>query len=491
MCSIPRMTAEEAAAMIKHGDTVAFSGFTPAGSPKIISRAIAAHAETEHAAGRDYKIGVISGASTDPGVDGALARANAVSFRTPYQSDKDMRTAINAGCIRFFDMHLSMVAQNVRYGFLGPIHHAIIEACDVTDEGEIVLTSGVGCAPTFIHQADRIFIELNKAHSKKLRGFHDIYEPADPPHRKEIPVYTSRDRVGSDVVAVDPYRIVGIIETDQADAGPTFRDIDETTQKIGDNVANFLVGEMKAGRIPDSFLPIQSGVGETANAVLCALGNHPDIPAFDMYTEVIQDAVLKLMKEGKISFASGSSLTFSADTMKEFYDDIEFYREKIILRPQEITNNPEVARRLGIISCNTALEADVFGNINSTHVLGSKMMNGIGGSGDFTRNAYISMFICPSTQKGGKISTIVPQVSHVDHTEHSVQVIATEWGVADLRGKAPNERARLIIERCAHPTFRGELLNNLAEGGISHTPQDLQTAYEFHESFRKTGNMHS
>ena len=86
---------------------------------------------------------------------------------------------------------------------------------------------------------------------------------------------------------------------------------------------------------------------------------------------------------------------------------------------------------------NTALEADIYGNVNSTHVLGRQMMNGIGGSGDFTRNAYISIFSCPSTAKTGRISTIVPMVTHVDHSEHSVQILATEWGVADLRRLAP------------------------------------------------------
>ena len=130
-------------------------------------------------------------------------------------------------------------------------------------------------------------------------------------------------------------------------------------------------------------------------------------------------------------------------------------------------------RRLGIISINTAIEVDIFGNVNSTHVMGRQMMNGIGGSGDFTRNAYLSIFTCPSTAKGGKISTIVPLVSHMDHSEHSVQIVATEYGIADLRGRSPYERATLIIHNCAHPDFRDELNGYLemVEGG--HTPQTL------------------
>lgn len=127
----------------------------------------------------------------------------------------------------------------------------------------------------------------------------------------------------------------------------------------------------------------------------------------------------------------------SDDKLNEVFQNIGFFHDKIILRPGEITNNPEVVRRLGLITMNTALEADIFGNVNSTHVTGTKMMNGIGGSGDFTRNAYLSIFTCPSTAKGGKISAIVPMVSHLDHSEHSVQVLITEQGVADLRGNRP------------------------------------------------------
>jgi len=485
-----RMSPEEAASLIKHGETVAFSGFTPAGAPKVVSLALAAKAEAEHCAGRDFKIGMISGASTGPSLDGALAKANAISWRTPYQSNKDLRDAINSGRAKFFDMHLSMVAQQLRYQTMGKVQHAIIEAADIDDEGNVVLTTGVGCTPTFARYAEKIVIELNARHPKTLRGFHDLYEPKDPPYRREIPVYAVADRIGTPLLKIDPKKIVGIVETNVDDETGTFRPCDETTLKIGANVAAFLAGERKAGRIPESFLPIQSGVGETANAVLKALGENPDIPAFQMYTEVIQDAVIDLMKQGRISFASGSSLTLSPAARTEFYDNLEFFRDKMVLRPQEISNHPEVVRRLGIISCNTALEVDIFGNVNSTHLLGQKMMNGIGGSGDFTRNSYISMFICASTQKADKISTIVPLVTHVDHNEHSVQVVVTEYGVADLRCKSPIERAELIIDRCAHPDFRDMLRDYLMRSRYTHTPHGLSDAFVMHEQFVRSGTMH-
>lgn len=487
--TLPRITAEEAAAHINNGETCAFSGFTPAGAPKVVPTALATRARAEHAAGREFKVNVLTGASTGASLDGELAKADAIGWRTPYQSNGDIRKAINDGRAMFFDMHLSMVAQSVRYGFLGPVKHCVIDACDVNDNGEVVLTTGVGCVPTFAGVADKVYIELNSRHPKALRGFHDLYEPADPPHRRELPIYSASDRIGSEVLKIDPKKIVGVIECNRDDETGTFRECDPTTLQIGANVATFLAAEMKAGRVPSTFLPIQSGVGETANAVLQALGENKDIPAFEMYTEVIQDAVIALMKQGRVKFASGSSLTLSPEARNAFYDDLEFFRSRIVLRPQELTNNPEIVRRLGIVSCNTAIEVDVFGNVNSTHLLGTKMMNGIGGSGDFTRNAYISMFICASTQKGDKISTIVPHVTHVDHNEHSVQVIVTEWGVADLRGKAPSERARIIIDNCAHPAYRDILRENLALQGSVHTPHGLDTAYALHQELAQSGSM--
>ncbi len=487
--SFPKLTAAEAAQLIQNDQAVAFSGFTPAGAPKDVPKAIAARAAQLHQAGKPYRIGVLTGASTGKSLDGELAKANAVSFRTPYQNDPDLRKSINEGRTNFFDMHLSMLPQAVRYGFLGPVHWAVIEACEVTDSGEIYLTSSVGAAPTFCNVAEKIIIELNRFHPTALRGFHDIFEPQDPPNRKPMLIEHVGDRIGTPMIKVNPSKIVGIVETNVPDETGGFSPISPTAQKIGDNVAQFLAAEMKAGLIPKSFLPIQSGVGDTANAVLKSMGDCPEIPQFDMYTEVIQDAVVALMKAGKVRFTSGCSLTVSNPVLRDVYDNIEFFRSKFLLRPQEISNSPEVIRRLGLISVNTAIEVDIGGNVNSTHVLGRSMMNGIGGSGDFARNAFLSIFTCPSTAKGGKISTIVPLVSHLDSSEHSVQVIITEQGIADLRHKSPNERAKTIVENCAHPEYRDILRDYVGLAGASHSPQTLSAAFGMHLAFTKGADM--
>jgi propionyl-CoA:succinyl-CoA transferase len=485
----PVLSAEEAAGLIQNGQNVGFSGFTPAGAAKAIPAALAARAKREHEAGRPFQIGVLSGASTGPSLDGALAEAKAISFRTPYQSDPGLRAQINAGTVRFVDMHLSMLPQMVRYGFLGPLHWAVVEACDITPGGGVVLSTSVGASPTFLHRADRVLIELNRRHTPALLGMHDIFEPEDPPTRREIHIFTPRDRVGSPIVVVPQSKIAGVVITELSDECGGFSENDAVTEKIGVNAANFLVSEIRAGRIPPHFLPLQSGVGDIANCVLASLGQNPEIPPFDMYTEVLQDAVIPLLESGRCLFASTCALTLSAEMSRHFQENLDFFRSRVLMRPQEISNHPEVVRRLGIVSMNTALEIDLFGNVNSTHVLGRQIMNGIGGSGDFTRNAYISIFSCPSTQKGGRISTIVPVVTHMDHSEHSVQAVVTENGVADLRGRDPHERAHLLINNCAHLEYRDQLLAYLDLVKQGHTPHSLSLSFAMHRNFARTGDM--
>ena len=483
------ITPEEAAEQIRHLDSIGTSGFTAPGSPKVIPEAIAARAVAEHEAGREYKVNIFSGASTNQHLDGALARANAINMRSPYQNTPDLRLRINSHDTHYFDRHLSELAQEARYGFIGHIDYAIIEASDINEDGEIILGTGAGNTPTWAMLADKIFIELNEALPKELRGMHDLYMPADPPYRREIPIYSPSDRIGSPVLRVDPRKIVGVVRSNALDGVKPFTEPDEVSKQIGSNVVNFLLSELRAGRLPKDFLPLQSGVGNVANAVLNDLGLSTEIPTFEMYTEVVQDSVINLIKQGKCRFASTCSLTISDDMMREVFSNMDFFHDKFVIRPSEISNNPEVIRRLGVIAMNTALEADIFGAVNSTHVLGTRMMNGIGGSGDFTRNGYISIFSCPSVTKGGLISNIVPMVAHADHSEHSVDILITDQGVADLRAKDPVQKAHAIIDNCAHPDYRPLLRDYLKLGKGGQTPHALAAAFAFHTAFAETGDM--
>lgn len=487
------MSAEQAAEFIKPGMTVAMSGFTGAGYPKSVPGALAAQMERQHAAGKDFKINVLTGASTAPELDGVLAKAEGMNLRLPYMSDPELRRRINDGNMEYMDIHLSHVAQHAWFGFYGKIDVAIVEVVGVTAEGDLIPSSSVGNNKTWLEMADKIIIEVNSQQSAAMEGMHDIYYgTALPPHRKPIDLTTVRDRIGQQYMDVDVNKIVAVVETDAPDRLSPFAPVDETSEKIADHLLTFLDSEIRAGRLSEKLLPLQSGVGNIANAVLAGLsrGGYKGLTA---YTEVIQDGMLELIKDGTIEFASATSFSLSSEGIEEFNRNVDHYRKRILLRAQEISNHPEIIRRLGCIALNGMIEADIYGNVNSTNVLGSHVMNGIGGSGDFARNGYLSVFMSPSTAKGGKISGIVPMASHVDHTEHDTMILITEQGLADLRGHSPKQRAQIVIDNCAHPEYRPMLQDYFdracKESYGKHTPHLLGEALSWHERFRQTGDM--
>lgn len=490
------MSAEQAAEFVQNGMMLAITGFTGAGYPKALPTAIANKAKDLHAKGEKFSIGMVTGASTAPECDGVLAEAKALHFRSPFQSDPTLRNGINAGEIAYQDMHLSHVEQQMRQGFYGKFDIAIVEATAITESGELIFAMGIGHGVEALKNADKVIVEINAALSAGLEGMHDIYGDVGlPPHRKPIPITGAFDRIGAAGLAIDVDKVIAVVLTDSGDRNSKFAEPDDVSKRIAAQVIDFLDHEVKAGRLPKSLLPLQSGVGNVANAVMAGL---LDAPFEDLvgYTEVLQDGMLDLILAKKMKTASATALSFSPDALARFNENIEFLKDKIVLRPMEISNNPEIIRRLGVIGMNSMIEADIYGNVNSTHVMGTRMMNGIGGSGDFTRNGFFSFYVSPSTAKGGAISAIVPMVSHHDHTEHDVMFIVTEQGMADLRGKAPRERAKLIIDNCSHPDYR-DMLKDYYEralvasqkaGGI-HTPHILLEALSWHQRFVETGDM--
>ena len=481
------LTPQEAACYINDGDGVGISGFTLSGTPKTVLPEVAKRAEEAHAAGKPFKINLYTGASTGDSIDGMLARAKALNFRAPFISNPTVRDAINNKEIVYTDLHLSLMAQDLRYGYLGKVDVAILEAIDITPDGKVYLTTAGGIGQTVANLADRIIIERNTYH--QTMGLHDVYEPLDPPCRGEIPIYNAADRIGKPYVQVDPKKVVGIVDVYMPNEQVVFKELDPVTRKIGENVVNFIMGDVKRGVIPSTGLPIQSGIGNVANAVLKALENSPELPPLDLYSEVLQDSVIDLMEAGRVKAGSTCSLSLSQECLQHVYDNLDFFRDRLILRPSEISNHPEVIRRLGLIAMNTAIAVDLYGCVNSSHIGGTRLMNGIGGSGDFARNAFVSIFMCPSTQKGGAISSIVPMVTHVDHTEHDVRVVVTEWGVADLRGKGPDERARLLIENCAHPDYRNLLWDYLKIAKHSHVSHNVSASLALNTAYEREGDM--
>lgn len=485
----PVLTPDEAASLIPHGSTVTFSGFGAAASAKAVPKALARRARELHGRGEPFRIRVLTGASTDENLDEELARAEAISWRAPYQSSPTLRRQINEQKVEYVDMHLSHVPQAVIFGFFGKIDFAVVEATEITPDGRVYLTTSIGASPTFLQHAEKVIIEINRAQSPRLREMADILVLPPPPHRSPIPIQHPMTRIGWPYATVDPKKVVGIVETDEPDHVPPFSPPDEVSRRIADHVVRFLLDEMAAGRIPKEFLPLQSGVGNVANAVMAGLGEHGDIPAFYMYSEVFQDSLVDLMKLGRLLGASAASLNLSPQKMAQVVEEMDFFGPRIVLRPQEISNHPGIIRRLGVIAMNTALEADIYGNVNSTHVCGQNIMNGVGGSAEFTRNGYLSIFMCPSVSKGGRISHIVPMCPHVDNNEHSVQVLVTDQGLADLRGLGPAQRARLIIERCAHPAYRDYLSEYVERSPLGHIRHDLSRCFELHRNLMEYGSM--
>ncbi len=482
------MTSDEAALLIKDGMNVGTSGFTPCGYPKAVPLALARQAKE----GRKVQINLMTGASVGVELDGELTEAGVIAKRLPYQTNKSIRSAINDGRVDYIDQHLSHTPQFVRYGFQGNLDVALVEACAITEDGNIVPTTSVGNSPTFVQEADIVIVEVNTSQPLKLEGMHDIYIPQDPPNREPIPIVKPGDRIGTTYIPCDPEKIKAIVITDITDKVRPLAPLDDVSRQMASNLIEFLKSEVKVGRLPENLLPLQSGVGNVANAVLAGL-LESDFENLTFYSEVIQDAAFDMIDTGKFAVCSGTSLTPSEEGLKRFKDKIDFYSKKIILRPQEISNNPEVARRLGVISMNTAIEVDIYGHANSTHVMGTRMMNGIGGSGDFTRNAYLSIFLTQSTAKNGDISCVVPMVSHVDHTEHDISVIVTEQGVADLRNKSARERAVEVINNCAHPDYKPMLQEYYDEAlkktKNDHTPHLIGYSHEMHKRFLETGSM--
>ncbi|MBF8377490.1 succinate CoA transferase [Alicyclobacillus mali] len=482
------LSVDEVQGWIHDGMTIAVSGFTKSGDAKAVLKALSRRiSETnEHT-----RIRLLSGASLGD-TDKILAEKGVMSFRLPFQSEPFLRDRINRGDIEYVDQHLSETAEWVRSGWFGKIDFAIIEATAITEDGGIIPTTSVGNSPIFVEKADKVIVEINLSAPLDLEGVHDIYVPAARPHRKPIPLVNVADRIGTPYIPCSPEKIVAIVLSAEEDTPSTVSAADPDTHAMAEFIQEFLVHEVRRGRLPRHIGPLQIGIGSVTNAVLSGFENSP-FDRLELYTEVMQDAAFELLDAGKVQLASSCSFTLSRSMREHVLSHLGQYKNRVVLRPQEISNHPEIVRRLGVIAINAALEVDIYGNVNSTHVFGTRMMNGIGGSGDFARNAALSIFVTRSIEKGGRISSIVPFATHVDHPEHDVDVIVTERGIADLRGLSPRQRAREIISHLVHPDYKDELIEYVrrAESLGGHTPHVLSEAWDWHFRMLKYGDMRS
>ena len=480
------MSAAQAADFIKDGMVVGMSGFTRAGDPKEIPFEFAKLAE-----GGKRKIYLMTGASLGADVDGAMARAGAISKRTPFMSDTDMRKAINKGDVPYFDLNLGDLAYQIRNKQLPDPDIAVVECLSITEDGMVVPTTSVGSTDCFLEKAKQILLEVNLAMPDGMEGNHDIYVPRRRlmPEAAVIPITEVYGKAGTIGCPIDPSKVVGIVITNKMDSASENKLADPAQDAMGANLREFFLGEIKSGRMTPALFPLQAGVGSVANAGLWGLLEGP-FQGLTMWSEVLQDSTWDLIDSGRMTFATGTAITVSPSKTEEVYGNWDRYQNKVCLRPIYITNSAEIIKRINLIAVNTAMDVDIYGNVNSTNIAGSNMQNGIGGSGDFAVNAHTTIFMTRSSSPNGKLSRVLPMVPHVDHNEHNVDIIITENGIADLRGKSPRERAVEII-KISDPDYKPmleEYFRKACERG-GHTPHVLENAFDFFENLRTKGSM--
>lgn len=471
--TLPVVSAAAGADHISSDDTVLVSGFGGVGYPKAVLPAFAARDE-------DAALTVVSGGGVGSEVDDVLVEAGKLARRYPFQTRKAGRKAINEREVEFHDRHISRLGDEVRLGEFGNPDVAIIEAIAV-GQGWLIPSTSIGHTPSFVAAADRLVVEVNSAQPAALERVHDVFQRALPPDRKPIPVTEPTERIADPRVEFDAEKLVAVVETQQADDPYEFRDPTEVDHTIADNLGAFLEAEIDRNPMLAESVFLQFGVGSLGNALM---GELSGIDFGDRevvyFGEVFQDGLLDALDSGLLSGASATSLALSAEGQDRLFADIDRYADDVVLRPADVSNNPTLIERFGVIGVNSAVDVDLYGNANATHINGTSLVSGIGGGGDFNRNCRLGILALPSTAADGDISRIVPQVPHVDHTEHDHSVIVTEHGVADLRGLGPKERMDVLIE-VADPSFRKQLQAYIdrATANRGHIPYDAETVFDW------------
>lgn len=497
-------SAEELVPLFKNGDYLGWSGFTGVGGPKVVPNALAEHVEKNDLQ-KKLAFNLFVGASADVDIESRWATNRMLLRRSPHQVGKPIANSINDGYTKFFDKHLSMYPQDLTYGYYTKdkqgsknLDIAIVEATAIAEDGSLILGPSVGATPELVSYADKVIVEVNTA-LPSFEGLHDINMPVSPPYRTPYPVTTVRDRFGTPTLPVDPSKIVAIVESTIRDTVPENTPPDEMSRDIAGHLVEFLEHEVSQGRLPKNLHPLQSGIGNVANAIVEGLAD-ASFEELTVWTEVLQDSFLNFFESGKMDFATATSVRLTPKGFERFFGNWDLFSKKLCLRSQAISNHPEIIRRLGVIAMNTPVEVDIYGHANSTNVSGSKMLHGIGGSGDFLRNAKLSIMHAPSaratkTDPHG-ITSIVPFATHVDQTEHDLDIVVTEQGLADLRGLAPRERSREIIKKCAHPAYK-DILTEYVERAefytekkkALHEPHILRDAFRLHVNLEDNGTM--
>jgi len=474
------VSGEKASEIIHDGMTVAMSGWAMAGYPKVLPEIIDARRRN----GENISINLITGANV-PWIDDVLSSDRCISSRAPMIASRTLASQVNEGVVKYREQQMNKMPKMLKNNCFGNIDIAIIEAVEILEDGKIIPSSSSGMSQYFLDSAKTIIIELNRNQLPLLKNLHDIYIPESFPNTNPIPLTSVTQRIGVNYLKVDQSKVIYIVETDVPERISSSNKGSDITEKIVKNLFSFLCKEYKNSILP----PVQLGFGTLADAIAHGFKNSC-FSNVQFYCGGITDPVLELLYEGIATEISTGGIGLTDKTI-EMLKNIDNLEQKIVIRNGDISNSAEIINRLSLISINTGIEIDIYGNVNSSHIYGSKVVNGIGGGAGFAQNAGLSVIVMPSTTNNGNISGIVPMVFHQDISEHDVDVIITDQGIADIRGLDDRSRAELIINECSSEIYKPLLKSYYTKACLNggHHPQDPVEAYKWYERLKNQKTM--
>ena len=478
-----RATVEDASALITDSMHIAMSGYSGAGYPKAVVEAL----RERKIAGDNFSINLTTGANV-PWVDERLGSVGIIKKRSPMVAHKTLSSLVNKGEVNYIEQQMNRMPRLLRNNAFGPIDLLVVEALGFDENGYLIPTNSVGMIDYLIKAADKIIVEINSAQNEKLAKLHDIYIMKDPPFTQPIPLVRPNQRIGMKGIPFDHRKIVAIVDTDIPEISTQVYATNSTNKKITQNLFNFL--ELEYKKLNGFLPPVQTGFGAIADSIITGFEN-TSFKDIQFFCGGIGESAMTLLESGKAKSLSTGGIGMN-EKVSNILSTLPKIENFLTIRNGAITNSSEIINRLSLIALNTGIEIDIYGNVNSSHISGSRVVNGIGGGANFAQNSGLSIVLIPSLTKGNAISNIVPMVSHQDINEHDVDIVITENGVADLRGLDDVQRANVIIKSCASPEYKDSLYSYLQRaikltGG--HHPQLPQEAFRWYQRLKDTGTM--
>ncbi len=457
------MSPEEAVKkLMLNTKSIAFGGMGGQSVPKVIPKAMSEN--QRYFSG----ITVYTGGGTTKSFEKNISKLK-INRRFYYLSDANSRLAVNSGKTMMMEYSVSKYSRLLSYEMVKPVDIAVIEATAIRKNG-IILSLSIDAIPTLVNASRKVIIEINRK-KPELDGIHDIYGIRDG---RIIKLTSINQRIGKPGLKIRSNQIGAIVYSDEKEENASsYSKTPPDAKTFSENIWKILEEKIKF----NNKMPLQVGAGSIASSIVNAspFGN------LKIWCEIAPSRWLEYT-DSKIDIISASaiySIPGDESYTSRFLENYKEYSGKIILRPNNVTNSSELISRLGVIVIQQALEIDIFGSVNVSHI-NSNIYNGVGGSIDFCSAGKYVIVVLPSTANNGKKSRIAPWLTCVDIPRHLVDFIVTEIGIADLRWKDPRERAEEIINKCVHPDFRDSLLRYFRSLAPGHMPVNIvDTAKEF------------